>query len=293
MNKLYCGDNLKIMEGMADASIDLICTDPPFCSGRDYGAFNDKWDDGLKGYLKFMRPRVEQMHRLLKDTGSLYLHCDPSASHYLKVMLDKVFGRKQFRNEIVWHYSKWTNNSNKFQSGHGNIYFYASSDQYIFNKLYTTTEYQQYLYDVGYKNNTIMSKGVRVKQLIVYDSSKAKKEIQKNNYDKLVYCTDKKGSQMSDSWTDIQYLNSCAKERTGYPTQKPIALYQRMIQASSNEGHVVLDPFCGSGTTLVAANNLGRQYIGIDENPDAIRIAEERLAQLNLFIGVENPQREG
>ena len=106
MNKLYQGDNLAILRNMPDESIDLICTDPPFNTGKDWGAFSDKWEGGLKGYLKFMEPRLEECRRVLKSTGSLYLHCDPTASHYLKVMLDSVFGIGNFRNEIVWCYDK-------------------------------------------------------------------------------------------------------------------------------------------------------------------------------------------
>ncbi len=106
MNQLYQGDNLAILRSLPDASVDLICTDPPFNTGRDWGAFDDRWEGGLDGYLKFMKPRLIECRRVLKDTGSLYLHCDPTASHYLKVMLDSVFGIKQFRNEIVWHYQK-------------------------------------------------------------------------------------------------------------------------------------------------------------------------------------------
>ena len=97
MDNLYCGDNLEIMRGMESGVIDLIATDPPFNTGKDWIQFNDKWEDGLKGYLKFMEPRLIEMHRLLKDTGSIYLHCDPHASHYLKVMMDGIFGMKHFR----------------------------------------------------------------------------------------------------------------------------------------------------------------------------------------------------
>ena len=102
MNQLFQGDNLEILHNMPGGSVDLICTDPPFNTGKDWGAFDDRWEGGLDEYLKFMEARAVEMRRVLKDTGSLYLHCDPTASHYLKVMLDGVFGIKQFRNEIVW-----------------------------------------------------------------------------------------------------------------------------------------------------------------------------------------------
>ena len=263
MNKLICGDNLEVMEGLADASIDLICTDPPFCSQRDYGAFNDKWDDGLKGYLKFMRPRVEQMHRLLKETGSLYLHCDPSASHYLKVMLDEVFGRKQFRNEIVWAYpASPSATKSDFPRKNDILFRYVMSKAFTFNDNDIRIPYAE-------------SSQTRVK----YPANKSKvmsgTEIKLNPI----------GKMPCSVWTDIQQSYRYREHHTGWPTQKPEELYQRMIKASSNEGDIVLDPFCGSGTTCVAANNLGRYYIGIDEKTDAIEIAEQRLAQQNLFTG--------
>ena len=132
MNQLYCGDNLEIMADMESESVDLIATDPPFNTGRDWGAFNDKWEGGLKGYLKFMEPRIEEMHRLLKPTGSFYLHCDPTASHYLKVMLDGVFGIKQFRNEIVWHYTIGSPNCKQFPRKHDTIFYYSKSEKWIF-----------------------------------------------------------------------------------------------------------------------------------------------------------------
>ena len=270
MNKLICGDNLEVMEGLADASIDLICTDPPFCSQRDYGAFDDRWDDGLKGYLKFMRPRVEQMHRLLKETGSLYLHCDPSASHYLKVMLDEVFGRKHFRNEIVWKrtYGQIAQPKRKMPTQHDIVLFYAKTESAEYKQVYLP------LLNRSINNYRKTDKDGR-----------AYKEYKHKGKKKRVYLDKIKGRLMGNLWIDIERVHHFSNERTGYPTQKPAKLYERMIKASSNEGDIVLDPFCGSGTTLVAANNLGRYYIGIDEKTDAIEIAEQRLAQQNLFTG--------
>ena len=200
-NCLITGDNLEIMQSMESGSVDLICTDPPFNTGKDWGEFDDKWEGGLKGYLKFMEERCVEMHRLLKDTGSLYLHCDPTASHYLKVMLDNVFGIKQFRNEIVWHYSKWTNTANKFQLGHNTILYYTKSDKQTFNREYVITDYIEYLHNIGHQTNRIRHKGRRVTQLIVYDIEKSKHLIDSGKYEKIAYCTDKKGALRSDSWT--------------------------------------------------------------------------------------------
>ena len=135
MNQLYQGDNLSIMRDLPDASVDLICTDPPFNTGKDWGAFDDRWEGGLKGYLKFMEPRLEECRRVLKDTGSFYLHCDPTASHYLKVMLDGVFGIKQFRNEIVWkrHFGQGNHVKKNYTKSHDIILFYTKSNDFVFN----------------------------------------------------------------------------------------------------------------------------------------------------------------
>ena len=127
MNKLYHGDNLAILQEMSDNSVDLIATDPPFCTQKDWGAFDDRWTGGLKGYLKFMEERAVEMHRVLKDTGSFYLHCDPTASHYLKVMLDSVFGRGNFRNEIVWWYSGIGASKKSYPKNHDIILFYSKT----------------------------------------------------------------------------------------------------------------------------------------------------------------------
>ena len=211
-------------------------------------------------YLVMMAARIVEMRRILKDTGSLYLHCDPSASHYLKIVTDAVFGNKNFRNEIVWHYGKWTNVTNQFQRNHDIIFFYSKSENHTFNKLFNITKSRNAIYERGWDTNRIDGKS----QLIVYDREKAKAKIESGQYDNIVYRTEKKGAAFSDGWLDIPILNSQAKERAGYPTQKPIALYERIVKASSNEGDLVLDPFCGCGTTLMAAESQERQWIGID-----------------------------
>ena len=135
---LHCGDNLEIMRSMDDGCIDLIATDPPFNTGKDWGAFDDRWEGGMKGYLKFMEPRLVEMHRLLKDTGSIYLHCDPNASHYLKVMMDTIFGMKHFRNEIVWK-SQHASHCDAIAYGkiHDIIFYYSKGKLFTRNKQYT------------------------------------------------------------------------------------------------------------------------------------------------------------
>ena len=266
MNRLYQGDNLTILRDMPSESVDLICTDPPFNTGKDWGAFDDRWEGGLKGYLKFMEARVVEMRRVLKDTGSLYLHCDPTASHYLKVMLDGVFGIKQFRNEIIWkrHCGKSNHSQSKYYHAHDVIFFYTRSLKYIFNR-----EYLPVSNSTIKRYNRVDENGKRYMELVAGGQRKTKT--------KRFYLENSKGAPVDSLWIEKLQLGNSSKERLGYPTQKPIQLLARIIKASSNQGDTVLDPFCGSGTTLDAAEGLGRHWIGIDQNPDAIAITEKRL----------------
>ena len=272
MNTLFQGDNLAILQEMPDESVDLICTDPPFNTGKNWGAFNDKWEGGLKGYLKFMEPRAVEMRRVLKDTGSLYLHCDPTASHYLKVMLDGVFGIKQFRNEIVWKRYAGGHSTTKKQypNRHDIIFFYSISDNNNFNKLYNPLSESTI-------KDTYRVKGTDGK---LYNRHKGREHL---------CLDDRKGSLVGTLWVDKgMQLPRFTKERLGYPTQKPVKLYQRMIKASSNEGDTVLDPFCGSGTTLDAAQSLGRHWIGIDQSEEAINVTQRRMeAQHGMLLELE------
>ena len=245
-NMVVVGDNLEIMRGMEDGSIDLIATDPPFNTGKDWGQFNDKWVGGLKGYLKFMEPRLVEMHRLLKDTGSIYLHCNYKASHYLKVMMDTIFGMKHFRNEIVWHHVMMKPGTQDFPHNHDNILRYTKSEIYTFN-----------------------ADSIRVP----YDPKSIERRKYKHTYKK----GHNNGLHSLGKVPDDVWYYGFAKGKIDYPTQKPLKLLERTIKASSNQGDVVFDPFCGSGTTLRAAKTLGRKYIGIDQNPEAVRIAQSRL----------------
>ena len=260
---LYCADNLKVMQELPSESVDLIATDPPFNTGRDWGAFNDKWEGGLKGYLTFMEPRLQECHRLLKDTGSLYLHCDQKASHYLKVMLDGIFGIKQFRNEIVWRRTTGQSNQTKlYATVHDTILFYTKSNDFNFNQQFEP------LSEAAIKRyNKIDEDGRRYMFHIGGKRYKRKKRY---------YLDECRGKRLNTLWTNI-LMSSIDPQRVGYPPQKPIALLARIIKASSNPGDIVLDPFAGSGTTLEAAQALGRHWIGIDQNPEAIDIIEQRL----------------
>ena len=266
MNTLYQGDNLAILRSLSDASVDLICTDPPFNTGRDWGAFDDRWEGGLDGYLKFMKPRLIECRRVLKDTGSLYLHCDPTASHYLKVMLDSVFGVKQFRNEIVWKRQGGQSNhvKSKYSTEHDVILFYTKTGEYNFNLMYFPKKQSSIK-----RYDKVDSDGRRYK---INNGSKRQTKPTKSYLDEF------EGVALNSLWVENNFtLNASANERLDYPTQKPLALYARMIKASSNQGDVVLDPFAGSGTTLDAAESLGRKWIGIDIGDDAIEIIQNRL----------------
>lgn len=308
-NKLYYGDNLEILKQMPDNFADLIYLDPPFNSNRNYNvlfdekngtksvaqihAFTDtwKWDinseriyqelvtttgkkiaETLQGmrtflgssdmmaYLIMMAPRLIEMRRVLKSTGSIYLHCDPTASHYLKILMDAVFGVKNFRNEIVWHYRRWTAEATRFQRMHDIIFWYAKSDSYFFNKMYQPYSNPDWIEDTV--RGVVDGKLVRLKDENG-DYVKRKKENQ--------------GVLLHDVWEDINFIAPTAKERLGYPTQKPEELLERIINTSCPKNGIVLDPFCGCGTTISVAQNLGCQWIGIDITHLAISLIRFRL----------------
>ncbi len=266
------GDCIQQLRKIEETSVDLIYLDPPFFSDKKYTlksreqaqcfSFNDRWGC-VQGYADFMQARLALMKPLLKKTGSIFVHCDKNAQHILRSILDNLFGREQFRAEIIWHYKRWSNAQTGLLASHQNIYFYSKSDQYKFNTLYT-----------GYSETT------NIDQLL-YKRTRDK-------FNKSVYCRNdeglselgkaKKGVPLSDVW-DIPTLNPKAKERVGYPTQKPLSLLERIIELSTDEGDLVLDPFCGSGTTCVAAHLNGRRYIGIDESVAAVSLARGRLDQ--------------
>ena len=327
LSALYALDNLEVMRGMDSESVPLIYADPPFNSKRIYQGmsgskaaphrFRDTWSwndakaewldqmendhpalrrailaskdhsPSMGGYSAFMAVRLIEMHRILTPAGSLYLHCDPSANAYLRMLLDGVFGEKQFRNEIVWHYDKWTNAASYFQRNHDTLFFYVKSAVAKFNKQYWMTPHKQRIAARGWDSNVVQG-GIR--QLLVYDRVKAADEITKSKYDRIVYRDQQNaGTAVPDVWTDINYLSSGSKERTGWQTQKPLALLERIIKASSNEGDIVFDPFCGCGTALVAAENLGRRWVGADDDDNAIGVVRERVASLKGILA-DQPQ---
>lgn len=264
------GDSLDELKNINDNSIDLIYLDPPFFTQKTQKSknkdntkeysFTDTWNS-IEEYQLYIKLRLIECKRVLKNTGSIFLHCDKIASHYLRVALDEVFGMKNFRSEIIWTYKRWSNSKKGLLNNHQNIYFYSKTKDFKFNTFYTD-------YSASTNVDQILHDRVR---------NKDSKSIYKTDGDgKPVIGKKKNGVPLSDVW-NIPYLNPKAKERTGYPTQKPILLLEQIIKIATDKGDVVLDPFCGSGTTLVAAKLLDRNYIGIDMSKDAVELTKERL----------------
>jgi len=274
---LYLGDNLNVLKKyITDDSIDLAYIDPPFFTGKNQSlldrtlydtegnwlSFKDIWDNHEE-YLKWIKLRIIEIHRILKPTGSLYLHCDWHASHLLRVLLDEIFHPKQFRAEIIWYYKRWTNTTRTFQKAHQTIYFYSKTNNYKFNPIYEDYSYTTNIDQIWQKRGR--------------DKNGKCITITKDNGNYIPLSEEKQGVPMRDVW-EIPYLNPKSRERTGYPTQKPLELLRRIILTSTNQNDIVLDPVCGSGTTLVAAKALGRKWIGIDSSNDAIKITKMRLS---------------
>lgn len=274
-------------------------------------------ENDMMAYLAMMAVRLTELHRVLKPTGSLYLHCDPTASHYLKVLLDALFGPDRFRNEIIWRRSHGHNSANRYGPAHDTILFYARSSTSKWNKVFHQYDpaYIERHYrhkDANgrlYKHENPTGAGVRGGATGepwrgIDPTPKGRHwvrppaELDKLDAAGLIHWPDKpgawpyikvflenmKGVPAQDVWEDIDPLNMMAKERLGYPTQKPVALLERIITASSDVGDVVLDPFCGCGTTVHAAQKLGRQWIGIDITHLAVGLIERRLK--DAFSGI-------
>lgn len=280
-DEIHHGDCLEVMRQLPGDSVDLVATDPPFGKGvqfkGDSGEFNDRWSwsgelargmdapyrdlalmakwlhgANMGGFVQFMVPRLLEVRRVLKPTGSCYLQCDPTASPFLRLLLDAVFGAKNFRNEIVWCYDKGGVATKYWKRNHDSILFFTKSKKYSFAALRIPTKDGKFEMRKPFKTPN-----------------------------GAMWHPKEPGKQIASWWSDIPSFGTStnSKERVGYPTQKPIALYDRMVRASSNPDDIVLDPFMGSGTTLVAAKRIGRRYIGIDESAEAVRVAGDRLAE--------------
>ncbi|MBC6444582.1 MAG: HNH endonuclease [Alphaproteobacteria bacterium GM202ARS2] len=288
---IFTGDNLDIMRCMNSETVDLTYLDPPFNSNANYAApigsqaagaeFKDTWGlsdidlawhgmiaedhpglymlllttreahgDSMMSYLIYMAIRILEMRRILKPTGSIYLHCDPTASHYLKLVMDCVFGKENFRNEIVWCYAGGGVPRNDFARKHDIVLRFSKSREVLFN-----VQYRPYTEGTLQRGRT-QNKGK-------YFDQGLRKE----------------GTPLNDWWIDVPKITSPTDpEKIGYPTQKPIALLDRIIKASSNPGDIVFDPFCGCATTCVTADRLQRQWVGIDISPKAADLVVQRLA---------------
>ena len=268
--ELHQDDCLAVLKRLEENSIDLVYLDPPFytqkvqrLTTRDRSRefkFSDLWDS-YSEYAEFLHVRLVEMWRVLASTGSVFFHCDRHASHLIRALLDDVFGANMFRSDIVWNYRRWSNSQRTLLPSHQTIYFYSKSEHYKFNTIYQE-------YSPATNVDQILQKRVRDK------------------FGKAIYARDdegntmpngsKKGVPLGDVW-DIPFLNPKARERTGYPTQKPIMLLERIIELTTDRGDWVLDPFCGSGTTVVTANILERNAIGIDTSEEALSITRNRL----------------
>lgn len=270
INQIIKDDCLNALKKIDAKSVDLIYLDPPFYTQRKHQqktrdnskeySFEDVWND-LEEYIHYIEVRVRECSRILKDTGSIFLHCDKKASHHLRVMLDRVFGEDNFKSDIVWTYKRWSNAKEGLLNSHQNIFFYSKTSNFKFNKIFT-----------DYSPTTNIDQILQARERDVNNKSVYKR----NAEGQVVLGKEKQGVPLSDVW-DIPFLNPKAEERVGYPTQKPIILLERIISLTTDVGDVVLDPFCGSGTTLVAASLLGRKYIGFDSSKDAVALAKKRI----------------
>jgi site-specific DNA-methyltransferase (adenine-specific) len=248
--KIYRGDNLSILSGIPDGSVNLVYTDPPFNTGESQNGHGISYSDDFgdtEAYLDFLRPRFKEVHRVLHPTGSLFFHIDNRESHYCKIMLDKIFGRESFINEIIWAYDFGGRSKKRWAAKHNTIFWYAKNPKcYIFN----SDERERIPY---------MAPGL-------VGAEKAAK-----------------GKFPTDVWWHT-IVPTASSERTGYPTQKPLGVVERIVKVHSHPGDMLLDLFAGSGTLGEAAAQNKRRSILIDENPDAIQVMCQRLKDFNVEV---------
>jgi site-specific DNA-methyltransferase (adenine-specific) len=312
---IYCGDNIEQLLKLPDGCVDLIYIDPPFNSNRNYEAFwgetketraFDDRHESTQAYIEYMRPRCVELARVLKKTGSFYYHCDWHASHYVKVMLDQIFGENLFQTEIIWKRTSAKGLAfRSFPNNHDSIFLYANSKKFTFNRQYVphdpryVEDFYKYVEDRTGRRYRLdnLANPNKDRPNLTYEFRGVtrvwrwtKKRMQKAYDAGLVvqtkpgavpalkrYLDEQEGNPVDSVWSDIPPVQSQSLERLGYPTQKPLALLNRIIKASSNPNDIILDAFCGCGTALVAAENLGRQWIGTDISPTACRVMAKRL----------------
>ncbi len=268
-NELYMGDNLELVQQLPVSYMDLIYLDPPFFAKRDFSnvsnadkeirEFSDTWKN-LNEYLKFLFVRLNRMKMLLKPTGSICVHLDWHAVHYVKVYMDRLFGYDNFRNEIIWCYSGANVATMCFPKKHDTILWYSRSKDYTFNPQDVLIE-RTSDWDIGKVGTEDIDGNM-------YTIKYGKKVIMRNEYSLR--------GKIPEDWWQISIIPPTSEERM-YPTQKPYSLIERLVKALSNSGDIVGDFFSGGGTTLLASQKLGRKWIGCDKNPQAIEVIKARL----------------
>jgi site-specific DNA-methyltransferase (adenine-specific)/adenine-specific DNA-methyltransferase len=303
LNELWCSDNIEVLKKIPDESVDLIYIDPPFYSNKEWQiiwgngaerrAFEDYWEGGIYNYVEYMSERLREMKRILKKTGVIYVHLDWHAVHYIKVEMDKIFGVDNFLNEIVWHYRTYQGQvSQYFPRKHDTILFYSKGKKYNFNML-KEGDYTKNIDYIRWNKYLVNKCEIRGDNYPKTDSRFdvfIKKWKEKNNNRKptkndIIYKLE--GLTVDTVW-DIKAVDPKDKtERIGYPTQKPEALLERILHASTKEGDIVLDAFCGCGTTIAVAEKLNRKWIAIDVSPIAVKVMTERLTKLEKKLGRE------
>ena len=319
-NRLFWGDNLHVMRLLPSESIDLIYIDPPFFSGRQYNvifgdrnevaSFTDIWEGGMPGYLVWLNARLIEMKRLLKRTGSIYVHLDYHASHYVKVELDKIFGYDNFRNEIVWQRNTSHNDGKKFGCVHDTLLLYTKGDDYFYNRIETLRSEEEREKRFG-QYDPVTGKRYTLDNLAAAGQGPARQfgdklihppignhwRYRQEKIDELLkegrivftgkgtprfkrYEDDTEGRPVQDVWVDFYGVSSQSGERIGYPTQKPQQLLQRIMLASSRPKDLVADFFCGGGTTPAVAQREGRRWIACDISRVAVTITLDRITKL-------------
>ena len=264
------GDCLEVMRRMDSDSFELAYLDPPFFTqkvhrlktrdrSREY-TFSDLWDSHRE-YAEFLHARLVEVHRLLSSRGAVFFHCDRNATHIVRSLLEEIFGTSGFRSEIIWTYRRWSNSQKGLLPAHQTIYYFSKTSDYVFNTIWEE-------YSPSTNVDQILQERAR--------DSHGKSVYKRDETGKVITNGVKRGVPLSDVW-DIPYLNPKARERTGYPTQKPLLLLERILRIATVDDDYVLDPFCGSGTTLVACALMGRNGVGIDVSEDAVNLANQRL----------------
>ncbi len=301
-NRLFFGDNLHVMRMLPSESIDLIYIDPPFFSGRNYNvifgdanevrSFTDIWEGGMPGYLTWLNARLLEMMRLLKPTGSIYVHLDWHAAHYVKVEMDKIFGYDNFLDNIVWCYKTRQFSKQYWNRKHDDILVYKKGNEHTFNWKEVLSPYSEVTikkYKHKDENGRYRLCGRGIQGSPIRSAKDVDPEWEKTHPELVVRDYLREGYAPEDHW-QIDIVNQAANERIGYPTQKPEAVLERIIKASSNDGDVVADLFCGGGTTLAVAQRLGRRWIGCDISRIAVAITADRVTSVVMQSNNEGKQ---